>query len=303
MDLQQIRYFITLARELHFWHTAEKMYITQSALSRQIKSLEEELGVQLFERTKRSVKLTAAGAFLRDRWELLLDEIDQIHRQARKMHAGAYGALVMGYPGSIAYGFLPEVLARVAHSFPELKIELIEPTDIQLEQLLLQDKMDLAFRREPAQNPTLASVCLYSEPFSVVVPMAHPLQAHTFRGLEDLKAERFILSGLHHPTFYASCLRQLFQENQFEPDVYIESDFGAMILSLVAKGLGVTILPSSYAYSSLPGVRFIDLPQTISLYALWRKDNASPVVRNVLQQAQQLAETFRSQDRDSASAL
>lgn len=102
MELQQIKYFLALSQELHFWKTSERMFITQSALSRQIKALENEIGVQLFERSKRTVKLTEAGMFLRDKWLPLLDEINRIHVQARKIDQGATGLIRIGYPGSIA---------------------------------------------------------------------------------------------------------------------------------------------------------------------------------------------------------
>ncbi|MGV3540754.1 MAG: LysR family transcriptional regulator [Rufibacter sp.] len=295
MELQQIKYFLALAQELHFWNTAEKMFITQSALSRQIKALEEELGVTLFERSKRSVKLTQAGVFLRDRWQPLLEEIARTHRQARKIHDGAYGSIAIGYPGSVAYGFLPEVVSRLSLTLPELKVELVEPIDISFEELLLGLQLDLAFRRDPAQNPALSSVCLYSEPFALIVPQHHPLTQENFNGLQDLRNERFIMSGLHHKTFYVNSLRQMFQENDFTPNVYIESDFGAMILSLVGRGLGVSVLPSSYAFGAPPEVRFIPLPQSVNLYMAWRKDDHSPVLRNVLELAQQVAQGFSGQ--------
>ncbi len=293
MELQQIKYFLTLAQELHFWNTSEKMFITQSALSRQIKALEEELGVTLFERSKRSVKLTEAGLFLRDRWLPMLDEINRIHAQARKIHEGAEGSIKIGYPGSVAYSFLPELIANIAQSFPELKVELVEPVDISFEQLLLNYQMDLAFRRDPAENPSLQSICLYSEPFSLVVPKNHPLQEQNFRGLQDVKDEKFILSGLHHKTFYVSSLRQIFADYSFSPNVTIESDFGAMILSLVGRGLGVSVLPSSYSYSAPAEVRFIKLPQRVNLYVAWRKEDTSPVLKNVLKQVQQIAERYK----------
>jgi DNA-binding transcriptional LysR family regulator len=292
MELQQIRYFLTLARELHFWNTAEKVFITQSALSRQIKALEVELGVQLFERSKRSVKLTEAGIFLRDQWTPLLEEIDRIHRQARKIHDGASGSIRIAYPGSVAYGFLPELVASIAQVLPELRIELVEPVDISIEESLLGYKIDLALRREDAENPALQSVCLYSENLALVVPENHPLQAQTFTGFEELKDEKFILSALHHNTVYVSLLRQVFREYDFEPNVHIESDFGAMILSLVAKGLGISILPGSYSFSTFAGVRFIKLPHNVSLYATWRKNDTSPVLRNILKQVEALAVKF-----------
>lgn len=294
VELQQIKYFISLAQELHFWNTAEKMFITQSALSRQIKALEDELGLKLFERNKRNVKLTKAGVFLRDQWIPMLDEINRIHRQARKIHKGAYGSVSIGYPGSIAYGFLPELIASIAHTLPELKVELAEPTDISFEQLLLNYQMDLAFRRDPAENPALKSICLYSEHFSLVVPKNHHLNEENCQGLQDVKEEKFILSGLQHKTFYVASLRQIFDDYGFSPNVYIESDFGGMILSLVAKGLGVSVLPSSYAFSALPDVRFINLPQKVNLYVIWRKDDASPVLKNVLGQVQQVAGKFKT---------
>lgn len=294
MELQQIKYFLTLARELHFWNTAEKMFITQSALSRQIKALEDELGLKLFERNKRNVKLTEAGIFLRDQWTPLLDEVNRINRQARKIHEGEYGSIRIGYPGSIAYGFLPELITSIAHSLPELKVELEEPTDISFEQLLLNYQMDLAFRRDPAENPALQSICLYSEHLSLVVPENHPLNENNFSGFQDLKNEKFILSGLHHKTFYVTSLRQIFSDYDFSPNVYIESDFGGMILSLVARGLGISILPNSYSFSSLPDVRFINLPHKVNLYVIWRKEDKSSLLKNVLQQVQQIALKFKN---------
>ena len=294
MDLQQIKYFLALADELHFWNTAEKMFITQSALSRQIKALENELGVQLFERSKRNVKLTEAGVFLRGQWLPLLHEINRIHQQARKIHDGSYGPINIGYPGSISYGFLPALIASIAQSFPELKIELIEPTDVSLEQMLLNYQMDVAFRREPAENPTLSSICLYSEHYSLVVPSGHPVTEKNFQGLQQVKDGKFILSGLHHKTRYVSGLRQIFSDYDIHPDVRIASDFGAMILNLVAKELGISILPSSYSFSAHPDVRFINLPYQVNLYVLWRKDDASPVLHNVLKQVEQIALKFKT---------
>ena len=282
MDLEQIRYFLTLAQELHFWNAAEKLFITQSALSRQIKALEEELGVQLFERSKRSVKLTKAGAFLQEQWRRMSEEIDRVHRQAKSIHEGTYGTVSIAYPGSIAYGFLPAFISAIANELPEVKLELVEPTDVSIEQLLLNYQLDLALRRDPAENPALQSTILYSEHFSLIVPESHPLTEENFKTLDQVKDEKFILSGLHHQTYYVNSLRELFRTYGFEPNVHIESDFGGMILSLVAKGLGVSIMPSSYASSAPSGVRFINLPQKTNLYAAWRKDDNNPVLKNVL---------------------
>lgn len=292
MELQQIRYFLALSSELHFWNTAEKLFITQSALSRQIKSLEDELGVQLLERSKRNVKLTAAGVFYREQWLRLMEEINRVHRQAKSIHDGMHGSISIGYPGSIAYGFLPELIAGIAQRFPEIRMELVEPVDTSVETLLLNYQLDLALRRDPAQNPALQSLCLYSEPFALVVPAYHPLHQHNFSGLQDVQQEKFILSGLHHNTFYVSTLQQIFHQYNFVPDVHIETDFGNVILSLVAKGLGVSILPGSYAFNAGNEVRFIKLPHQTNLYVTWRKDDINPVLKNVLAEVQEAASRF-----------
>jgi LysR family transcriptional activator of glutamate synthase operon len=99
MHLTQIQYFLELARELHFWNAAENMNITQSSLSRHIRSLEEELGVTLFERNKRSVRITPAGAFLREEWQRLLAEIDNVHQHGRLVSQGAAGQIKIGHIG------------------------------------------------------------------------------------------------------------------------------------------------------------------------------------------------------------
>lgn len=292
MELQQIRYFLELCQELHFGNTSEKVFITQSALSRQIKALEEELGVTLFERNKRNVKLTVAGKFLKEHWQRLLTEINNIHKQAKQIHDGYYGSISVGYPGSIAYSFLPELLTNINRQLPELKVELVEPTDITFEQYLMNYQMDVGFRREPAVNPSLQSLNLYSENFALIVPATHHLTDENFTDLATLKNEKFILSGLHHNTIYVASLHAIFNTYQFTPNVYIESDFGATILSLVAKGLGISILPGSYAFSAQPGVRFIKLPHKASLYVTWRKDDTNPILKNVLQIVQQVSEKF-----------
>jgi DNA-binding transcriptional LysR family regulator len=293
MELRQIRFFLELSDELHFGNTSEKLFVTQSALSRQIKALEEELGITLFERTKRRVKLTVAGQFLREQWQRLLKDINNIHKQGIQIHEGKYGRIIIGYPGSIAYRFLPELLTNLNHEFPHLKVELVEPTDHTFEQLLLNYQMDLGFRREPAVNPILQSICLYAETFALVVPANHYLTEENFKGFQELADEKFIISGLHHSTLYVASLHSIFNAYNFTPNVYIESDFGATILSLVAKGLGLSILPSSYSFSAQPGIRFIPLPHKASLYVTWRKEDTNSVLRNVLDVAAEVSTTFK----------
>ena len=292
MDIQQIRYFLILAKELHFWRTSEKVYITQSSLSRRIKALEDELGVELFERNKRNVKLTEAGRFLKDKWEVLIDEIDRSNMHAKKIDEGATGYINICYPGSISFSFLPAVLERISNTLPQLKMDLMEPTDQNHGNLLLNYKIDLAFSREAVKNPAIIAKQLYAENICLVVPESHRLNDKNFKNIQQLKDEKFIISGIHYTTFYSSLLRSLFQEAEIEPHVSIESDFGSMILGLVAKNIGISILPKSFKMAGMPGIRFIDMEQEIDLFINYRKDDKSPVLKNVLSIVESLSEGF-----------
>lgn len=292
MTTQQIKYFLVLAEELHFWKTSEKVYTSQSSLSRQIQSLEDELGIQLFERNKRNVKLTEAGQFLKKHWEVLLDDFDRTCKQAKKIDEGTSGAIAIAYPGSISFNFLPQLLENLNHEMPDLKTELTEPTDVTQEELLLNYKVDIAFSRDAIQNPTISSRKLYAEPVCLVVPQNHWLREDNFNDFRDLKDEKFIISGLHHTTHFASLLRSIFNTYDFEPKTSIKSDFGGMILNLVSNGLGISILPYSFQSAINNKLRFIKLSEEVDLFVNWRSDDRTQTTKNVINYSIKIGKRF-----------
>ena len=293
MTTQQMRYFLVLAEELHFWKTSEKVFISQSSLSRQIQSLEEELGFQLLERDKRNVKLTEAGKFLQKRWRELLDEMDRAQTQAKKISMGSSGLISIAYPGSISSSFLPELLRTFTAEMPEMKMELVEPTDATNEKLLLDYHIDIAFSRDSVQHPALSSKKLYSEPVCLVVAESHWLNENTYHDFKSLENESFILSGLHHTTFFATLLRRIFSTHGIVPKTHIETDFGGLILNLVANGLGISILPYSFQFGSYTGVRFINLLEEVDLYVNWRKKDESEVIEKIIKHSEALGEKLK----------
>jgi len=282
MTIQQIKYFLALSSELHFWKTSEKVFISQSSLSRQIQALESEMGIQLFERDKRNVKLTDAGKFLKDHWATVIKDLDQIHRQAKKIDEGTFGFVSISYPGSIAFKFLPDFLEILNHNLPDLKLELIEPTDESHEKLLLNYETDIAFSRDSINHINIDSLKINSEPICVVVPNNHWLNKDSLHNINALQNEKFIIAGLHQRTFFASLLRAFFDKHNFQPKTIIESDFGGMILNLVSKGLGISILPQSYKFSKSQHVRFIELDETIDLFINWRKNDPNKTVKKIV---------------------
>lgn len=290
MTLEQIKYFLVLAEELHFWNASEQLFISQSSLSRQIKSLEDQLGYPLFIRDKRNVVLTDAGKFLKAHWEVKMKDLDRISTQAKKISKGILGRVSMSYPGSIAFNFLPNLLEVLHQHLPDLKVELTEPDDENHEQLLLDYKIDIAFSRDRIQNISIETHKLSSEPVCLVVPKLHWIQQHHIADLAVLKDEKFIISAIHKTTFFSSFLRNLFISHHFEPKTTIESDFGGMILNLVSKGLGISILPISFSSSEFKNVRFITLDNEIDLFMNWRVNEYNLATKKVLALAKELAD-------------
>lgn len=293
MNILHIRYFLVLAKELHFWNTSEKLHISQSSLSRQIQSLEEELGFKLFERDKRNVKLTEAGEFLEEQWGVLLDEMDRKQTQAKKISEGKAGRVTIAYPGSISSNFLPELLRTFTEILPEIKVELVEPTDVNNQKLLMDYHIDIAFSRDFVEHPLLSSKKLYSEPVCLVVAENHWLTEDNFQDLSSLENEKFILSALHHSTYFASLLRKIFSTYGFEPKTNIETDFGGLILNLVANDLGISILPYSFKFGTHTKVRFIKLTEEVDLFINWRKKDANPVIQKLIENSMELGDQIK----------
>ena len=288
VNLHHLRYFLRLAERLHYWQTAEELGITQSSLSRHIQALEQELGFALLERRQRTVRLTAAGQLLQTEWTRLLAELDAVQRHAGQLSRGEVGTLRLGHVGSIAYDWLPRLLQGFTARYPQVQLELREIGAADSEQQLLSYQLDAGFWRDPARNPALVSESVFTEPLALAVPAAHPIGPDTLTSLAQLRDERFILSSFTDEGSYAHTLRQLFQEQGFEPRRTITSDFGATVLSLVAAGLGVAVLPMSYAASPAPGLRFLPLSHHTTVYLTHRRDDPSVVVANLRAEAQRL---------------
>ncbi|WP_167017147.1 LysR substrate-binding domain-containing protein [Chitinophaga sp. Cy-1792] len=282
MTIQQIEYFLQLSEELHYWRTSYKVNITQSVLSRQIKALEDELQVTLFNRSNRKVELTPAGKFLQQQWKPLIDQVNASALYARKIHKGEGGDIVINHPGSITYDILPDVLARVTAEYPEIKVELVQIRHSQEIEMLKAFKIDLCYSRHKHEDELLTSVLIRHDSLALMVPAAHPIVAAADITRETLQQERFILSTFTDGETFGMKMEEVFSAYGIDPAVRFESDFGSVIMSLVKKGLGISVIPYSYSLANYPGVRFVPLPFEVPLYLIWRKNEENEVIRNVL---------------------
>lgn len=282
MTTQQIEYFLQLSDELHYWRTSYKVNITQSVLSRQIKALEDELQVELFKRSNRKVELTPAGKFLQQQWRPLIEKMEAAVRYARKIQQGEGGSIVINHPGSISYDILPQLLSKISEVYPGIKVELVQLKHTEEIERLKAFEADLCYGRHLYSDDLLSSKLIRQDQLALVVPQDHPIRTASDITSKSLQKEHFILSTLTDNETYTMTMDQIFARYKVEPNVRFESEFGSMILSLVERGLGISIMPFSYSLAGHPGVRWIKIPFEVPLYLHWRKEEDNMVIKNVL---------------------
>lgn len=299
MELRLLRSFRQVAADLNFSRSAEKLFVAQPALSRQIQQLEDELGVSLFERTKRSVRLTSAGTYLNEQLGPWLDTLSHLATQTRRIHNGELGELCIGHPGSALYSVLPEALAAFAVTCPDVISCLREIAELELQEALTLQKIDVGLIREVPDDPAFSTQLILEEPLALVVPGSHWLTVDTFTSMAQCRDEPFVLPSPLKDNEYSKLLLRQFRLHGYEPRIMYESNYGATILRLVEKNLGLSVLPISYQFGSSLDVRFLPLPSTTKLHLIWRTANSSPVVARFVQVCQQVAANWSAGSVDT----
>ncbi len=282
MELRQLAFFVGVAEELNFSRAAEKLSIAQPALSRQIQQLEDDLGVLLFKRDKRNVSLTPAGVYLLTQARHLRSTVAGMVTQTKRVHKGLVGTLRIGHPGSALYSVLPDTLATLTKTYPDVTTSLAESSEQELIDSLLGHRVDVGLTREVNLDSRIESVLLFSEPFALVVPEHHWLTEETFEDLGQCRNESFILCSLNSSMNYGRSLLSLFEQYGYLPRQVYEANYGATVLRLVEKNLGLAILPISYRQGISLRLRFLPLPAETQMYVIWRKDDQNPVLQNFL---------------------
>ncbi|NDJ19893.1 LysR substrate-binding domain-containing protein [Myxacorys almedinensis] len=280
MELRHLHYFIAVAEELHFSRAAERLHISQPPLSQQIRDLEEELGVKLFERTKRHVHLTEAGKVFLERSYLVLAQLEQAIAATQQIGRGEVGRLAIGFVSSAMYTVLPEILRGFRAQFPAVELQLHELTTVQQIQALYDKQVDVGIVRSAISEPGLSVECFLPESVVLALPETHPLSAQTQVSLSTLADELFILFPAKlGPVFYEQIIN-LCQQAGFRPKVAQEAVQMETIIGLVAAGLGIAIVPASLQNFHRSGVIYRPLQEQISdtgLYLAWRQHDSSPV--------------------------
>ena len=295
MELRHLRYFVTVAEELHFGRAAKKLHISQPPLSMQIRALEAELGVMLFNRTQRSVALTQAGNALLGEARDILARVDQAVLMTRRVSRGEIGELAIGFISVADYNVLPVVLREFRRAFPLVNLTLRESTaDAQIRDLLA-GRIDVGFVLPPINEPSLESLPILREPLIAALPDKHPLARKAGKlVLEKLKDAPFILFPRPYaPGLYddvVSCCKAA----GFSPRVEQEAIQMQTIVSLVSAELGVALIPASLTNLRRMGVTYKELkagsPLT-EVHLAWRRGDDLPALLVFVDVASRIANT------------
>lgn len=291
MELRHLRYFVTVAEELSFSRAAERLNMAQPPLSQQIQSLETELRVKLFDRTKRPLQLTLAGqAFLLEAQSTLAN-LEQAVQRIQLIHQGELGHLSLGFTSSIANGILPNILRTFRQQYPAVKLILREENSSMQLQGLRDRQTDIVFVYQDHQlfEATDLDVMLFwQEPLVVALPEKHLLTKRDHVSVADLINEEFVMPSYQVVSGLPEKIYALCEQAGFTPKVALEAVFTVTILGLVAAEIGISILPASVQNLQRTGVVYRPIKEeTIAnqLIAVWRRQNSSIILQRFLEVA------------------
>ena len=300
MELRHLRYFVAVAEELHFGRAANRVGIAQPPLSKQIQQLEDEIGVKLFKRTKRSVSLTHAGETFLKEARQALELSERAVRSARRADRGEIGRLVVGFVGSATYSFLPYALRSFRNRFPNVELVLLELTTYEQLDALHRKAVDAAFVRQPIKDDALFIETLFQESFIVALPSRHALASLKSIPLQMLAPEGFVMFSRQQGTTFYDQVVSLCHQAGFSPKVVQEAVQIPTVLGMVSAGMGVTLVPDSVQKLRLAGVVYRNLTQvdrTTELAMAYRRDDESPVLSAFLNVTRELA--FQAHSRSA----
>lgn len=296
IELRHYRYFVAVAEELHFGRAAERLHISQPPLSQQIQSMENQLGVDLFTRTKRHVKLTQAGQLLLPKARALLADADQAERTAVSAGQGETGMLKIGFTGSFPFmPIMPRILRSYADRYPLVALRLREMSTLDQIQDLRNDQIDIGFIRtmpDLSVEQTETEV-LVTETLVAVLPSDHPLAASPNLSVEMLSDEPFISYDQSVGAGIFGQIIDICRTAGFEPRIVQQARHMPTIVSLVAAGVGVSFVSPAMQQMNIPNVVYRNLTSDATatnvtsqtktdLLIATRLTERSPLVRNFL---------------------
>jgi DNA-binding transcriptional LysR family regulator len=288
MELRHLRYFVAVAEELNFTRAAERLYIAQPPLSTQIRALEEELGVQLFERDKRRVYLTQAGRQFLDRARAILASVGDAKKEVQRAAAGEVGKLDVGFTASsVMTQTFPATIRKFRSDFPAVDLRLVDMPSLHQVDAIHARKLDLGVLRNPNVNIPVGVTIeeWYTAPLVAAVPEQHVLTQGKGISIKELHDVPLIVYPRDSGIGLYWKVQELCSKAGFRPKVAHEARDPSTMVGLVSAGFGVAIVPSDVQCIRLPGVlytRILDKDASSSLFLGYRAGDANPHLDSLL---------------------
>ncbi|NYV72886.1 LysR family transcriptional regulator [Streptomyces sp. UH6] len=295
MELRHLTAFLAVAEELHFGRAAKRLQMAQPPLSQQIRQLEKELGVQLFERNTRSVRLTSAGQSFLVPARTVLDDLDSAVRAAKAAGRGEFGRVTVGFAGASSHETLPLLTRAVRAAHPGIELVMAGQTyaNVALARVA-EGSLDLGFVRLPVNVPGVSTRVIAEETLVCALPSDHRLAQREEIPLAALAEEPFVSFPANAGSSLRDAMVASCETADFLPRVVQEAPDSHTILALVAAGVGVTLTLTSCQHIQQTGLVYRPLagpPVRLEAALAWRTDNPSAALRSVLAAAEKALPT------------
>jgi DNA-binding transcriptional LysR family regulator len=278
VDVQALRYFVEVARARGFTRASEALHVTQPAISRMVKALEEELGTPLLLRERRRVRLTDAGRLVLERAQGVLDSLRAIEEEVVELSSLRRGRLRIGMPPIVGVAFLPPLLAEFHQTYPGIALELREEGSHQIEALVLDHTLDVGAVVLPTDERAFGTMPFVDDELRAVLHPSHPLARRRSLRLRELSTTPFVL---YRPEFALhGHILEACRRAGFKPTVVSESSHWDFIVAMVAANIGVALLPQTICRQldrrQVRTVRLVApaIPWRVAL--VWRRDRHLP---------------------------
>jgi DNA-binding transcriptional LysR family regulator len=288
MELRQIRYFQRVAAEMSFTRAAEVLNMAQPPLSRQIKMLEEEMGVELFERVGRGIKLTEAGRYFLDQTDVMLKKLSETVQATQRVGRKEKRRVGIGFVPSVLYGYMPGFIRQLRALDQSIEISLLEMITLQQFEALKTGRIDIGIGRILLSDPEIERLVLWEERLIVALPKEHDLAKCTTLSIEQLIPESLILYPARPRPSYADYVLDIFRQQGGVPEHIQEVNELQTALGLVAAGFGLAIVPESVEGLFSKDVKYVSLTSpgcTSPIMLSWRKNDQSDFLQSALKLA------------------
>ena len=293
MEIRHLKYFLTLAEELHFGNAAKKLFISQPPLSRMIKMLEDELGVRLFERNNKNVRLTAYGEYLQKEAQQIIHSTHRITNHLDAMKNGSKGQIKVGYIPSIMHSVLPQILSKLKDKYTAVNTYLSELESADQINALKSGEIDIGFLRIPSNDKELEFEHILDDPFVLIISQKHPLAVFDNIDLKQLDNEPMI-------SFLKTCppskgVKNILRKAGHTPNIVQETNQINSILRLVECNCAYAIVPSTVLGGYDLKVKSFDLSyfdETTQLYMGYNPRNLTKPVENLLKMVKEFKTQF-----------